>query len=100
VKLPFDFANKLLLRLVLPGALLTATVWPVLLAVLHWVHVAAPDAVIVPIAILIFGWVILLLDMPIYMIAEGRRYWPNWLRTWGVARESARLRGLTAARAA
>lgn len=94
MKLPFDFAAKFILRLVLPGALFTALLWPIVLLILRILRLDVPDAVSVPIAILLFGWMILLADMPIYMLFEGRRFWPDWLRRWGVTREQARLRRL------
>lgn len=94
MKLPFDFAAKFILRLVLPGALFTALFWPLALLILRVLKLDVPDAVSVPIAILLFGWLILLADMPIYMLFEGRRFWPRWLRRWGVAREQARVRRL------
>src|SRR4051812_49479200 len=40
----------------------------------------------------------LLLDMPIYMVAEGRRFWPAWLRGWCLAAERGRLARLLTGR--
>ncbi|WP_374573049.1 hypothetical protein [Phenylobacterium sp.] len=94
MKLPFDFANKLLLRLVLPGALLAATFWPVLIAVTEQLQIEVDDKVLAPIAIIAFGWLMLFLDMPLYMLAEGRRFWPEKLKAWCIARQAKRLRAL------
>lgn len=94
MKLPFDFAIKFLLRLVLPGAFLAAILWPLLVALRIRLGLAVDDMVVIPIAILVLGWIILLLDMPIYMIAEGRRFWPRWTRRAGLALENWRLAAL------
>jgi hypothetical protein len=98
MKLPFDFANKFLLRLVLPGALLSALFWPILLTIRHTLDLAAPDAVLAPVAIILFGWLMLFLDMPIYTLAQGRRFWPARLKRWGIKREKARLDALMSSR--
>ena len=37
------------------------------------------------------GWIITVLDMPIYMAWEGRRFWPRRLWNRGVRREEGRL---------
>ncbi len=98
MKLPFDFANKLLLRLVLPGALLAALFWPVLLALRVGLDLEAPDAVLAPVCVIAFGWLMLFVDMPVYMLAQGRRFWPAWLKRRAVAAEAGRLTRLTQAR--
>lgn len=91
MKLPFDFATKFILRLVLPGALLSAILWPVLLVVRNALGLAVAEMAMLPIAIGVLGWLILLLDMPIYMLAEGRRYWPQRLRALGLRYQNWRL---------
>jgi hypothetical protein len=45
------------------------------------------------VAMFTLGWLLILLDMPIYMAFEGRRYWPDWLRRLGIALERRRLNG-------
>jgi hypothetical protein len=100
VKLPFDFATKFLLRLLLPGALLTAISWPVLLGLRHRLGLAVDDKAVLPVAILAWGWTLLLLDMPIYMAFEGRRFWPAPLRRFGAWWQARRLARLIARRAA
>jgi len=40
------------------------------------------------------GWLIVIMDMNIYMLYEGRRYWPRWLRNVGLKSERNRLRKL------
>jgi hypothetical protein len=94
VKLPFDFATKLILRLVLPGAILTATLWPLVSAGLIFLGVSFNVPLTAAVSIMLLGWLTLLLDMPIYMFFEGRRFWPERLRKWGIGRESARLQSI------
>lgn len=91
MKLPFDIATKLILRLVLPGALFSAILWPLITAALATLRVTVAESVSFPVAILCLGWLTLLLDMPIYMVFEGRRYWPARLCAWGVAWQQRRL---------
>lgn len=42
-------------------------------------------------AALVLGWLIVLLDHPIYMLYEGRLWWPQWLRNLAIAQQEARL---------
>jgi hypothetical protein len=37
------------------------------------------------------GWVLVILDMPIYMVFEGRRFWPDFVKRRLVKSETARL---------
>jgi hypothetical protein len=91
VKLPFDFGIRFLLRLVAPGALLAAICLPLTRVLADLAYPALDDDVLFITSGLIFGFSLLLLDMPIYMVFEGRRFWPDWLRSIGVARQSRRV---------
>lgn len=91
MKLPFDFGIRFVLRLVAPGALLAAVSLPAARRLAEVIYPGLGDTVLLVTAGLIFGFALLLLDMPIYMALEGRRYWPGWLRNWGVRRQQARL---------
>jgi hypothetical protein len=42
------------------------------------------------------GWLLGLCDSQIYMLYQGRRYWPMWLRGWALRREQKRPRRLEA----
>jgi hypothetical protein len=88
---PFEIATKFLLRLLLPGAVIAAAAMPIMLAVCAALSTHIDSIAVFGFATLTFGWVLMLLDMPIYMLFEGRRYWPRWLRRLGVAREQHRL---------
>ena len=92
MKLPFTFGtDQVLFRMVLPGVILALVLWPALVSV----DGAPVDALLyLPLVALFGGWLIGLCDTQIYMIYEGRRFWPRWLRDWGLRRERRRLRGL------
>jgi hypothetical protein len=47
-----------------------------------------------PFEVIAWGWLIVICDMRIYMLFEGRRYWPDGLRDWMIQREKARLQKL------
>jgi hypothetical protein len=76
---------------VFPGAVLTAVFWRFIVAVLALLHVGMPTTYLIPIAIFILGWSFVVMDMPIYMAFEGRRYWPDILWKFGLRRQRARL---------
>jgi hypothetical protein len=91
LKFLFGFATKFLFRMILPGALLAAALMPALgagtaLLAVPW----RPEYLYVGAAI-ILGWIVLLADMPIYMLFEGRRFWPRTVHRWARKREAARL---------
>lgn len=88
---PFEIATKFLLRLLLPGAVLAAAAMPILLSVCRVLSLTIDPLALFSFAVPALGWVLILLDMPIYMAFEGRRYWPRWLSKLGKAREQQRL---------
>src|SRR5262249_58959959 len=45
-------------------------------------------------AVVACGWALVVADMPIYMLFEGRRYWPAWIRDLLLRREARRLKYL------
>lgn len=92
MKLPFEFGSKFILRLLLPGATFGAASMPLALTFRDALGLQGIDDVTAfAVVAILFGWLILLLDMPLYMLFEGRRYWPDRLRRWGVRREERRL---------
>lgn len=96
MKLPFQISFKFVFRLLLPGFVAALGVLPALLAVLSALHVPANLEVVLVIASLGFGWLFVVLDMPIYMAAEGRRYWLPPLRRIGLRWEQQRAERLWA----
>jgi hypothetical protein len=96
MKLPFSFGTNLLFRLVFPGMILAAAAAPGLEALLRALAVPEPvePLTYIPVMVVFFGWFVSLCDMPIYMLYEGRRFWPDRLLRWGLRREERRLRHL------
>ena len=94
MKFPFDFSITLIFRLIFPGLVLAAAFIPAL-------HTAAYEAGLsfslgsaFPFEVVFWGWLIVLADQPIYMLYEGRRYWPKRIWRHGLDRERTRLRKL------
>jgi hypothetical protein len=91
MKLPFEFGTKFIFRLVLPGltlALLTLQPMAAIIAVLGW---QVTQEVLVGVLAVVYGWLIVIADMHIYIWFEGRRYWPGLLRRCFCWDEFARL---------
>jgi hypothetical protein len=91
VKAPFDLGLRFVLRLILPGAVAAAALFPVATDLRTLASPGVGDATLFVAAGLVAGFTMLLLDMPIYMLLEGRRFWPERLRAWGIRRQAARL---------
>ena len=91
MKLPFDFGTKLIFRLVLPGLILAIASAPLVFAFAHIIGVDVDQLKVLVLGTLFWGWIITLADMPIYMLYEGRRFWPHRFREWGLAHERRRL---------
>lgn len=91
MKLPFDLGVKLFFRLLLPGFLLTLGVFPGLFAILQGLGVQAPTDVSFVLAVIGMGWLVVAADMPIYMLLEGRRFWPRFVRDLCIRSETRRL---------
>ena len=77
MKLPFDLGVKFIFRLVAPGFVLALGLYPLLAGLRDASGVTAPVEYIFIVSILIAGWLMILLDQPIYMLFEGRRFWPR-----------------------
>lgn len=92
--MPFDFGIRFILRLVAPGALLAGMSLPAVRALAALIYPGLEDVALYVASGLIFGFALLLLDMPIYMLLEGRRFWPGRLRALGIASQGKRLKRL------
>jgi hypothetical protein len=91
MKLPFDLSLKFVFRLLLPGLVVALALLPLMETALLVLHIRiAKEAVFIGLA-LVCGWLVLMLDMPIYMLYEGRRFWPRWLRRVLVQQEQKYL---------
>jgi hypothetical protein len=91
MKLPFDLNLKLVFRLLLPGFILASAFYPILAAVLASLKVSSQLLIAYIVSALLFGWLVVVMDMHIYMLYEGRRYWPAFLWNGLLGMEKARL---------
>jgi hypothetical protein len=97
MKLPFDFSIKLIFRLVFPGFILAAALVPGLQALLHASGLHIKFEYLFAIEVIALGWAVVVNDMTIYMIFEGRRYWLPPIRDlliWCQQRRLKRLRDI------
>jgi hypothetical protein len=92
MKLPFDFGIKLFFRLLLPGFFIAFGFMPILFAVLDHYGQSNKHEISFIIGTVITGWAVIILDTPIYMLFEGRRFWPRFLSTRFLSREERRLK--------
>lgn len=93
MKLPFDLSLKFVFRILIPGLFIALGLLPVLEWVLERLNASAYVEVVFVALSLLTGYLLFLLDMPIYMAYEGRR-WPKFLRDYFVQREAKRLERL------
>jgi len=94
MKLPFELGVKLLFRLLLPGFILTLGLSPFIFFILDWINWPESHVYFLLAIMILSGWLTLILDMPIYMFLEGRRYWFPPLRKYLVKCERQRLERL------
>jgi hypothetical protein len=90
MKLPFDLGIKLVLRLLIPGFLLTAGLHPVLATIRDLAGWTISTEYTVVLGTIVLGWSVVSLDQRIYMLYEGRR-WPKWLSKPLLDHEQRRL---------
>jgi hypothetical protein len=80
MKLPFDLSLKFAFRVLLPGLVIALALLPLMDTAMQELHIGiAKEFVFIGLA-LVCGWLVLALDMPIYLLYEGRRFWPRGLR--------------------
>jgi len=91
VKLPFEFGTPLIFRLAFPGLLLAILTFSTTRPLLGFFTDAVSDETLLAAEGLLYGWVIVIADMHLYMLFEGRRYWPSFLRRLFVWDERRRL---------
>lgn len=94
MKLPFDFGIKLIFRLIVPGLFLSLALLPALNAVLRLGGWESSFEYVFGLAVVFVGWLVIISDMPLYMLFEGRRFWPARLWEYCAAREAKRVRDL------
>lgn len=78
-----DLGLPFFYRVILPGAIVTLLATPVFRPLLTGFGIDAKDQAPYLVAIGIFiGFILSLLDEPIYEVLEGRTGWPKWLAKW------------------
>ena len=92
MKLPFSFSLKFAFRLLLPGFILSLGIFPILQTIIEQLKLSITSEFTFFLSIVVFGWIFIILDMPIYMVFEGRRYWPKSLWNYFKHLEEKRLR--------
>ena len=97
MKLPFTFSLKFVFRLLFPGIVISLVLFPALKAVCDRLSTEIDSGLIILSGAIFFGWLFIVLDMHIYMLLEGRRYWPDWLRNMFLRLERRRLAKLLTA---
>jgi hypothetical protein len=96
MKFPFTFDTKLIFRLVLPGLLLAVTLAPWVHGVMHALGIWIKLQYALPVEAIVWGFAVVMSDMSIYMVLEGRRYWPRFLYNFLRDREEQRRLALAA----
>jgi len=94
MKFPFTFDLASVFRLVIPGFFLAIALDPAIGVAFYAIGVAKPTEVYYAFGTVVLGWLFSLLDMQIYMLYEGRRFWPSYLVRCGRVREQRRLHRL------
>src|ERR1700730_13292981 len=100
MKPPFNFGLRFFLRVLLPGFLLAIATFPGAKTVLEVTRINLDNIYLLTGLVLLLGWWCSLMDMQIYMLFEGRRYWPNRprlfrrIREYLVSKETARMKQL------
>jgi hypothetical protein len=91
MKFPFDFSISLVFRLVFPGMVLAIALMPLCKGWLLWLGHPVDVKILAPILAVMFGWLIVLADAPIYLLFEGRTGWfipcvKRWFVSWEARR--------------
>ena len=94
MKLPFTFAAPLIFRLVLPGIFLAAGLLPMLEFMWRQIEPPIELKAVLPFFMVVLGWLITVLDQPIYTLFMGRRFWPPCIKTLYLEGEQNRLTAL------
>ena len=80
--------------MIFPGLIIAAVLAPLFHTIAIWCEVRIPIAFTFPFEVVIWGWIVLLLDSHIYMLFEGRRYWPGFIWSLLQSWEASRLNKL------
>jgi hypothetical protein len=91
MKFPFDFSIAFIFRLAVPGSILAIATMPLIVGLARSFGTEPAFAATFSVAAIGLGWLVVLLDQPIYMLLEGRRWWPQPLRDFGMRQQQRRL---------
>jgi hypothetical protein len=94
MKLPLDFGIKLVFRLVFAGVILAAALVPAVHGAVHALGIGIKAEYLFPVEVIFCGWAVMICDMRIYMLFQGRRYWPAWASKRSTQSEQKRLNRL------
>ena len=95
MKLPLDFTLTSAFRFLLPGLLLVVFLSPLLLPAFDVLGLTAHSVSALVVLSIVLGWAVNVLDMTIYMIWEGRRFWPGPAWKFSARLEKRRLKRYT-----
>lgn len=93
MKLPFSFGSRPFNRIVLPGTLAAMGLLPLVVTCLKAIGIDLSLATVFPAVALASGWMLSLAEMPIYMLYEGRRWWPRRIHAWKVLHQQRKVDG-------
>lgn len=94
MKLPFSLGSRLVFRLLFPGSVLAVALLPLVEWLLGVLGIPVERLTLLSILAVALGWLVSIADMQIYMLYEGRRFWPRWAHVRFLALEQARLHRL------
>ena len=94
MKLPFSLSVNYLIKLIAPSLILSLSCIPFFEIMISKLGTTISVEMVVLIFIFLFSCMFLGFDDPIYMILEGRRYWPNWLKKCRINVQAKRLQKL------
>lgn len=92
MKLPFSLGIRFLWRLAIPGTVSALALWPILALFMKWMVLDVPSETAFAVFAVGLGCLYVFFDMRIYMLAEGRRYWPDPIRFCMLQREERKLK--------
>lgn len=75
----------------MPGVILALGCFPLTLVLVDAVGWSSRHELAFIVSAGLLGWTMSILDLQVYMLFEGRRYWPGWLRRYFVNSEYKRL---------
>lgn len=91
MKFPFTFDLASIFRLFIPGFCLAIALDPIIAVAFNAIKVQKSTEFYYGFGSVLLGWLISVLDMHIYMLYEGRRFWPPFFVRLGRKRERKRL---------